>query len=227
MLVRFRRPAWAHMVVVVADAALASKANIQLIRQRGYFFVSALARTWRFANGPSSKALVTHLPKQFSRRCWVPLEEPGRRRTYWTNTKRAGLRHTGDVTIVWSQPRRNEGPKRTKIVVTSLPDIRARQVVDVYRRWWSGERLIKELKGAPGLGQHQVTNDPSRIERSVALSIMTYLLRRKFRAHDMPLQGPWSVFTIKRNFTWQMAQAQVGCPVEQRLRKGHQERKAA
>jgi hypothetical protein len=81
MLVRFRRPAWAHMIVLVADAALASKANVQLIRQRGCFFVSVLARTWRFANGPSLKALVTPLPKEFSRRAgspWRSLAAAGR-----------------------------------------------------------------------------------------------------------------------------------------------------
>ena len=65
MLVRFRRPPWAEMMVVVADAAYASKANMQLIRQRGYFFVIAFARTWCFANGQSLKYLVTHLPKKF------------------------------------------------------------------------------------------------------------------------------------------------------------------
>jgi hypothetical protein len=37
MLVHFRRPAWAQMVVVVADAAYASTANLQLIYRRGYF----------------------------------------------------------------------------------------------------------------------------------------------------------------------------------------------
>jgi hypothetical protein len=33
MLVRFRRPSWAEMIVVMAAAAYASKANVQLIRQ--------------------------------------------------------------------------------------------------------------------------------------------------------------------------------------------------
>jgi DDE superfamily endonuclease len=65
MLVRFRRPPWAEMIVVVADAAYASKANVQLIRQRGYFFVIAFARTWCFTNGQSLKDLVAHLPKKF------------------------------------------------------------------------------------------------------------------------------------------------------------------
>lgn len=81
MLVRFRRPHWAEIVVVVGDAAFASKANIQLISHRGYFLVIAFARTWRFENGQTLKDLVTHLPKKHYRRCWVPLEEPRRRRT--------------------------------------------------------------------------------------------------------------------------------------------------
>jgi hypothetical protein len=45
MLVRFRRPSWAEIVVVVAEAAFAFKANGQLIHRRGYFFVMAFART--------------------------------------------------------------------------------------------------------------------------------------------------------------------------------------
>jgi hypothetical protein len=227
MLVRFRRPPWAEMVVVVADAAYASKANVQLIQRRGYFYVMAFARTWCFDNGHTLKDLVTHLPKHRYRRCWVPLEEPGRRRTYWTFTKRACLRHVGDVTIILSKKRRNDGPKPTKILVTNLPDVTARQVVDVYRRRWSVEVLMKELKGATGLGQHQVTKDPQRVERSIAISLMAYLLLVKFRAHDIPKQGPWSAFTLKRNFTWQLAQTQLERSVKQQLRKGLQERKAA
>jgi hypothetical protein len=227
MLVRLRRPLWAEMIVVVADAAFASKANIKLIRHRGYFFVIAFARTWRFANGQALKDLVTHLPKKHYRRCWVPLDESSRRRTSWTYTKRACLRHIGDVTIILRKKRRNNGPKQTKILVTNLPEVRARQVVDVYRRRWSVELLMKELKGATGLGQHQVTKESQRVERSVAISLMAYLMLLKFRAHDIPEKGPWSVFTLKRNFMWQIAQAQMERSAEQCLRKRLQEHKAA
>jgi hypothetical protein len=99
----------------------------------------AFARTWCFDNGQALKALVTHVPKKHYRRCWVPLDEPGRRRTYWTYTKRARLRHIGDVTIILSKKRRNDGPKATKILVTNLPDVTARHIVDVYRRRWTVE----------------------------------------------------------------------------------------
>jgi hypothetical protein len=215
------------MVMVVADAAFASAANITLIQQRGSGVVMALARTCRFDNGPAVKDLVTHWPKKHYRRCWVPLEEPGRRRTYWTYTKRARLRHIGEVTLVLSKQRRNEGPKQTTILVTNLPDVTARQVIDVYRRRWSVEMLIKELKGATGLGQHQGTKEPQRVERSVAIAVMASLMLLKFRLHDIPEKGPWSVFTLKRNFTWQISQAHIEHSVEQRLRRELQESKAA
>jgi hypothetical protein len=227
MLVLFRRPAWAQVVMVVAEAALASIANLQLIRRRGSCCVMASARTWCFENGPSVKALVRQLPNKHYRRCWVPLEEPGRRRTYWTSTKRARLRHRGDVTSILSQPRRNPGPQPTKILVTNLPDATARQVVDIDRRRWSVALLMKARKGATGLGQQQITKEPPRVERSVAIALMASLLLRKCRAQDIPPRGPWSVLTLKRHVTWQIAQGQIARSVEQRLRKGRQERKAA
>jgi Transposase DDE domain len=227
MLVRSRRPPWAEMVIVVADAAFASKANSNLIQPRGYFCVIACARTWRVETGPTRKDLVAHVPKKYDRRCGVPLEEPGRRRTYWPDPKRACLRHIGDVTIILSQKRRHDGPNATNILVTHRPDVRARQIVDRYRRRWSVELLMQELKGATGLGQHQVTIKPQRVERSVAISLMAYLMIVKFHAQDIPERGSWSMLTLKRNFTWQIAQAQIARSVEQRLRKGLPARKAA
>jgi hypothetical protein len=63
MLGRCWRPPWAEMVVVGADAASASKANVQLIQRRGYFDVMAFARTGCLGHGHTLKALLTHLPK--------------------------------------------------------------------------------------------------------------------------------------------------------------------
>ena len=60
--------------------------------------------------------------------------------------------------------------------MTNLPAVTARQVIDVYRRRWSVELLIKELKGATGLGQYQVTKDPQRVERTIAVALMAYLV---------------------------------------------------
>jgi hypothetical protein len=56
--------------------------------------------------------------------------------------------------------------------------------------------------------------------------MMAYRLLLKCRAQDIPAKGLWSAFTLKWNFAWQIAQAQLERSVEQRLRKGWQERKA-
>ena len=81
------------------------------------------------------------------------------------------------------------------------------------------ELLIKELKSVTGLGQAQVTKDTQRVERSVALSLMAYLLLIRFRYHDIPVQGPWSAFTLKRNFAWHIAQQQIEHTLQLKLKK--------
>jgi Transposase DDE domain len=209
MLQAFRRPAWCQELVVTADAAYASRANLALIQTLGYWYVMALPRTWKFAHGKALKALVTHLP------CWkytqirLPTVNTQRRRTFWVYAKRARLRHLGDVTVVLSKCRRNQGPKQTKILVTNLPEtVTAREVVGVFwRRWWV-ELLFKELKGVVGLGQHQVTKKTDRVERSVTMAIMAYLLLLKLQAKDIPADRPRSAFRLQRAFAWEVVQAQ-------------------
>jgi hypothetical protein len=61
----------------------------------------------------------------------------------------------------------------------------------------------------------------------MAIFVMVYLMLLKFRGRDIPERGPWSVFTLKRNFTWQIAPEQIERSGEQRLGKGLQERRAA
>jgi hypothetical protein len=50
------------------------------------------------------------------------------------------------------------------------------------------------------LGQYQVTKRADRIERSVAIAIMAYLLLLKLRAHDIIPDRLWSVFRLQRAF---------------------------
>ena len=133
----------------------------------------------------------------------------------------------GDVTILLSQQRRNHGPKQPKMSVTNLPAVSARQGGDVSRRRGAVGRLLKELQGATGVGQHQVTKAPQRLERSVAISLMAYLMLLKFRAHDRPQHGSWSAFTLKRNCTWQLAQARLERSATQRFYHRRRECNAA
>ena len=228
MLQAFQRPAWCQEVIVVADAAYASGDNLAAIQELGYWSVMALPRTWKFANGKALKDLVTHLPRWWSMQIRIPTVNGQRRRTFWVYAKRTRWRHLGDVTVVLSQCRHNDGPQHTKILVTNLPEtVPARQIVAIdLRRWWV-ELLVKELKGVVGLGQHQVTKQVERVERSVAVAIMAYLFLLRLQAQHIPADRPWSAFQLQRRFTWEVLQEQCERSARQRAWKWLQMGKAA
>jgi hypothetical protein len=54
------------------------------------------------------------------------------------------LREVGDVTVVLSKQRRNDGPKQTKVLVTNLPQATALGTVACYLRRWPVELFFKE-----------------------------------------------------------------------------------
>ena len=221
-------PAWCKKVVVVADAAYPSRANLQAIQARGWFFVMAFPRTWKLANGQYLRDIVTHLPLQHYRQVRVPLVVPStRRRVFWTFAKRAELRQVGDVTIVLSRRRRNESPKHTKLLVTNLPQATAHLTVALYLRRWPVELCIKELKGAMGLGQSQVTKEAARVERSVAVAVMAYLLLLRLRAKRIKPGTSWSVFTLKQELAWDWGARQVKRAARQEVRREVRVRPAA
>jgi hypothetical protein len=228
MLQEFRCPTWCQEVVVTADAAYASRANLATIQALGYWYVMALPRTGKFANGKAVKDLVMHLPHGKYTQIRIPTVNTQRRRTFWVYAKRVQLRHLGDVTVVLSKCRRNDGPKQTKILGTNLPEpVTAREIVGVYlRRWWI-ELLIKELKGVVGLGQHQITKKVDRVERSVAVAIMAYLLLLTLHAKDITADRPWSAFRLQRAFAWGVIQEQCERSAHQIARRWLQMGKAA
>lgn len=130
--------------------------------------------------------------------------------------------------MVVSTCRRTDGPKQPTILVTNLPEtVTAREIVGVYlRRWWI-ELLGKEWKGVVGMGPQQVTKQADRVERSVAVAIMAYLLLLKRCAKDIPADRPWSAFRLQRAFAWEVIAAQCERSAHQLARKWLQLGKAA
>jgi hypothetical protein len=97
----------------VADAAYASRQNLQVIQARHWWFVIAFPRTWKFADGHSLRDLVAHLPGVYYRQVQLPLMgSRARYRVFWTFAKPTALREVGDVTVVLSKRRRNNGSGR-------------------------------------------------------------------------------------------------------------------
>jgi len=216
MLSHFQPPAWARMVIVLGDAAFAAKANMKLIQakdqddpQRRWGFVFAIARTWKMADGKSLKNLVKHTPHRCYAKTWIPRQpDRQRRKTFWIFEKHTRLQHVGDVTVVLTKKGRNLGPKNTKLLVTNLLELSARQVIDIYQRRWAIEILFKELKSGLGLGEHQVTKKLPRIEKSLGIALIAYNFLLRARKDDLKPGKAWSIFQLKTNFTMDMIQQQ-------------------
>jgi hypothetical protein len=81
------------------------------------------------------------------------------------------------------------------------------------------ELCIKELKSAMGLGQHQVTKDVARVERSVAVAVMAYVLLLRLRAQQISPGRSWSAFTLKHELAWEWGTRQLHRTVRQEARK--------
>jgi len=227
MLTRFRPPEWAGCIIVIADAGFASAKNMQLVQQldkqdrlRVWGFVFSIARTWKMEDGKSLSNLVKHIPHANFERTWIPRLACNKgRRSFWVFRKRTRLRHIGDVTIVLSKTGRNVSPQNTKVLVTNLVELTARQVLSIYQKRWPVEILFRELKSGMGLGQHQVSKDVDRVEKSFGIAIIAYLVLIRARKADISPGRPWSIFQLKNNFTTDLVCKQLELNVERKLNR--------
>ena len=71
------------------------------------------------------------------------------------------------------------------------------------------ELTIKELKSGLHLGQRQVTKESERVERSVVLSVLAYLLLVRLYGRDAAFVQEWSLFKLKERFIGEVAQDAV------------------
>jgi hypothetical protein len=204
MLQDFAPPSWTRHIVVIADAGFAANATLRLITEKHYGYVFAMPRTRKFTNGKHLRDLVQHLPKSYSYRR-ASAKPDGRRQDYWVFVRHATLHKLGDVTLVLSKKRRNAGPKQVKIIVTNLTGATAGTILSIYARRWGVELTIKELKSGLHLGRMQVTNAKERVTRSVALSVLAYLLLVRLYGADEAVMKDWSLFKLKERLIGEVA----------------------
>jgi Transposase DDE domain len=205
MVEEFVPPRWAKLVIVGGDAAYGSKANIRMVQDRDkadaarrWSFVFAIARTWKTVEEKSLKNLVTHVPQKYDQCTRVPRAHAGQgRKTFWTYHTCLNLRHVGDVTVVLSKRGRNLGPKQTQILVTNLAALTPSQIVGIYQKRWSVELRHGELKSGLGLGEHQVSGDKDRSEKSIGMAVLASLFVLRVCHHEMVPGKPWSIFQLQ------------------------------
>jgi hypothetical protein len=71
------------------------------------------------------------------------------------------------------------------------------------------EVTFKELKSGLHLGQMQVTKESERVGRSVALSVLAYLLFVRLYGRDEACTKDGSLFRLKERFIGEVAQDAV------------------
>jgi hypothetical protein len=227
MVRAFTPPAWATTVIVEGDAAYGSQENITMVQQRDiddaarrWGFVFAIARPWKTVEEKAIKDLVTHLPRKYSQRIRVP-RLPGVKgcKTFWVSSTRLCLRHIGDVTVVLSKRGRNLGPKQTKILVTNLDEWIPRQVVGASQRRWPVEQINRELKTDLGLGEHQVGQEEGRIEKSLGIAVVAYLLLIRACHQEIVPGKSWSIAQLQHAFRLRMITKQVEHNVKTQMAK--------
>jgi len=223
----FVPPTWAQRVIVEGDAAYGSQDNMKMVMQRDaddparqWGFVFAIARTWKTVEGKALKDLVTHLPRKYYQRTRVPrLPTAQGCKIFWVYSTRLCLRHIGDVTVVLSKKGRNLGPNHTKILVTNLDEWIPRQVVSAYQRRWPVEQINRELKTDLGLGEHQVSQDERRIEKSFGIAVLAYLLLLRACHQEIVSGKSWSIAQLQHTFRLRVMTNQVEHNLKARLTK--------
>jgi Transposase DDE domain len=208
MLQDFVPPAWVKAVIVEADAAFAAKATLKLITEQGWGYVFGLARTWKLADGTHLRDLARHTTHACYHR-YVAHKPDGRRKCYWVFRRTACVRHLGQVTILFSKRRPNDGPKRIKVIVTNLSEATPTgTILSHYHRRWGVEVAFKELKSGLHLGQIQVTKEPERVARGLLLPVLAYLLLLRLYGSAVSPEHGASIWQLKRRFTEEVYQEQ-------------------
>jgi hypothetical protein len=227
MVGAFVPPSWAKRVIGGGDAAYGSKANSRLVQDRDkadaarrWAFVLAIARTWKTVEDKSLKHLVTHVPQTYYQCPRVP-REPGRkgRKTFWTFRTRLCLRHVGEVTVVLSKKGRNVSPQHTKLLVTTLPELTPSPVVCIDQKRWAIERLNWERTSGLGLGEHQVSGDTNRREKSVGIAVLAYVFVLRVCHHEIVPGKPWSMFQLQHALRLRVMTNQVEHKVKVKMGK--------
>jgi hypothetical protein len=227
MVEEFVPPSWAKLGIVGGDAAYGSQANLGMVQARDkadtarrWGFVFAIARTWKTVEDKTIKNLVTHVPHTYYQRTRVPREQARQsRKTFWTFHTRLCLRHIGEVTVVLSKRGRNLGPKQTKILVTNLAELTSSQVVCIYQKRWAIELVNWELKSGLGLGEHQVSGDKDRSEKSVGIAVLAYLFVLRVCHHEIVPGKPWSIFQLQHALRLRVMTNQVEHKVKVKVGK--------
>ncbi len=116
---------------------------------------------------------------------------------------------------------RNVGPHNTKLLVTNLAELTPSQVVCIYQKRWAIALMNWELKSGLGLGEHQVSGDTNRSEKSVGIAVLASVLVMRMCHHEIVPGKPWSIFQLQHALRLRVMTNQVEHKVKVKMAKAY------
>jgi|SRR5438874_12117795 len=81
------------------------------------------------------------------------------------------------------------------------------------------ELMNWELKSGLGLGEHQVSGDTNRSEKSVGIAVLAYLFVLRACHHEIVPGKPWSIFQLQHALRLRVMTNQVEHKVKMKMAK--------
>src|SRR5262245_30364608 len=105
-------------------------------------------------------------------------------------------------------------------IALQLVDLRMKHQVDRFMGCdYNIELMHWELKSGLGLGEHQVSGDKNRSEKSIGIAVLAYLFVLRVWHHEIGPGKPWSIFQLQHALRLRVMTNQVEHQVKVRMAK--------
>jgi hypothetical protein len=94
-----------------------------------------------------------------------------------------------------------------------------RAATQVPRQSFTRQLMNWELKSGLGLGEHQVSGDTNRSEKSVGIAVLAYLFVLRVCHHEIVPGKPWSIFQLQHALRLRVMTKQVEHQVKVKMAK--------
>jgi hypothetical protein len=84
---------------------------------------------------------------------------------------------------------------------------------------WCMELMRWELKLGLGLGEHQVSGDQGRSEKSLGIAVLAYLFVLRVCHHEIVRGKPWSIFQLQHALRLRVMTTQIEHNVKTKMPK--------
>ena len=111
------------------------------------------------------------------------------------------------------------GPRTTKLLGTTLAELTPSQEVCLSQKRWAIELVNWERKSGLGLGQHQVSGDKDRSEKSIGIAVLAYLFVLRACHREIVPGKPWSIFQLQHALRLRVMTNQVEHKVKVKMAK--------